>query len=196
MFGVNAMKSLIVYEVLSRVVKDDKGVIGFMVKQKYKRSQPIFMSIEVLTFGLSNKNFEVVDVKLGGNGKPRGTNGFLLSKLPIANMLNKEEVENSLMIVLKVILGEMCYSDTKIKYSKNLSGMNLTYTASFIHSDYKDMEEEIAEKELNKTLKFYYKHLQKEYKEMCDGVSGFISDNGNVNVVVSRLLVQEEKFLR
>lgn len=190
------MKAKTIYVALSRVVSEDKEVIGFMVKPKYKRSNPIYMSTDVICFGLQNKNFEIVDVKLGGNGKPRGTNGFLLSKLPIANMLNKEEVENSLMIVLKVILGEMCYSDTKIKYSKNLSGMNLTYTASFIHSDYKDMEEEIAEKELNKTLKFYYKHLQKEYKEMCDGVSGFISDNGNVNVVVSRLLVQEEKFLR
>ena len=108
-------------------------------------------------------------------------------------MLNKEDVENCLLVVLKVILSEMCYNDTKIKYTKNLSGMTLTCTATFSHSDYENMEMEIAERELNKTLKFYYKHLQKEYRDLCDGVTGFISDNGNVNVVVSRLLVQEEK---
>ena len=73
------MKAKTVYVALSRVVSEDKEVIGFKDKPKYKRSNPIYMSTEVICFGLQNKNFEIVDVKLGGNGKPRGTNGFLLS---------------------------------------------------------------------------------------------------------------------
>lgn len=190
MFGVNAMKSLIVYEVLSRVVKDEKGVIGFMVKQKYKRSQPIFMSIEVLTFGLSNKNFEVVDVKLGGNGKPRGCNGFLLSKLPIETLLNVDDVQVKLFAVLKYIFNDM-ENDKNISFNKNVVGVTANYTATFKSSDYRNMEIDVAEVELNKTLKFYHKHLPKELKKYLDNIVGSVSEKGILNVTVSKSLVCE-----
>lgn len=184
------MKSQIVYEVMSRVVKDDKEVIGFMVKQKYKRSHPIFMSIDVLTFGLSNKNFEVVDVKLGANGRPRGCNGFLLSKLPIENLLNIEDVQNKLFVVLKYIFNDM-ENDKNIHFNKNLIGITANYTATFKSSDYRNMEIDVAEVELNKTLKFYQKHLPKELKKYLDTITGSVSEKGILNVTVSKSLVSE-----
>ena len=43
------MNNIIMYEAVSRVVKDNK-VIGFMVRPKDKKKEQVFMSLDVLSF--------------------------------------------------------------------------------------------------------------------------------------------------
>ena len=75
------------YKAISRVVKD-KEVIGFMMLPMDKKvKKEIYMPLDVISFGLKEKNFEILNVKLGANGKPRGYNGFYLSKLPVNELI-------------------------------------------------------------------------------------------------------------
>ena len=96
------MNNIIMYEAVSRVVKDNK-VIGFMVRPKDKKKEQVFMSLDVLSFGLSQRTFEIKDVKLGNNGKPRGCNGFLLSKLPLVSLEEEDNVKAKLIQVLNYL---------------------------------------------------------------------------------------------
>ena len=102
------MKNVQEYEAVSRVVKD-KNVIGLMVRDVTKRKKEVYMSMDVLCFALCENAFGIKDVKIGNNGKPRGSNGFLLSKLPIVeldeevNIININIYYNLLYIDLFVV---------------------------------------------------------------------------------------------
>jgi hypothetical protein len=93
------------YVAVSRVVSGD-SVVGFMVAPLEKRSKTVYMSIDVISFGLNHKTFEIQDVKLGSNGKPRGSNGFMLSKLPIISLMDRNETYQRLSAVLRYLLRE------------------------------------------------------------------------------------------
>lgn len=186
------MSSKTIYDAISRVVNEEKEVIGFMVKSKNNRMTPIFMSIEVLTFGLANKTFEVANVKLGGNGKPRGCNGFLLSKLPIEILGDSEEIFTKLIEVLNYIIKDMI-EDNNVKYNKVTNGVTATYTATFYSSDYVDISIDLAERELNQTLRYYQRHLPKELKLEMDEILGSVSDKGLISISVKKSLLKCEK---
>lgn len=185
------MNRKLIYEAVSRVVSDNKEVVGFMCQLKPKK-KPIYMSIEVISFGLTNNTFEIENVKLGSNGKPRGSNGFLLSKLPMISLMNLEEVHSKLLVLLKYIIKDMLDKDTKISFNKDSTGIIATYSVSFFSKEYSDIELSVANQELNSTLKFYLKHLPIEYKGFCDKIDGTVKESGVLNIVVSKNIVNEE----
>lgn len=185
------MKKRLIYEAVSRVVSDDKEVVGFMCQLKPKKKS-IYMSIEVISFGLTNNTFEIENVKLGSNGKPRGSNGFLLSKLPMISLMNLDEVHSKLLTVLKCVIKDMVEKDTKISFNKDSTGIIATYSVSFYSKEYSGIELGVAHQELNLILRYYLKHLPNEYKGFCDKIEGTVKETGVLNIVVSKNIVNEE----
>ena len=146
------MKDKAVYEPVSRVASNGE-VIGFMVCPVGKKSQEIYMSSEVISFGLQQKTFEVKDVKLSNNGKPRGYNGFLLSKLPVIDLEDDNKVNIRLYKVLLFIVKELgVYEDIKkaVKFSK--VGVMTNCSVTIILDEYQDMDLEVANTELKKKI--------------------------------------------
>ena len=187
------MQSHIVYEAVSRVVCDN-NVIGFMVRPVGKKSEDIYMSLDVISFGLSQNTFEIKDVKLVSSGKPHGCNGFLLSKLPVVDLIDSKAVNKNLYRVLLYVIKELGVSENLNKFVKfTESGIYSNCSVSLRLFEYSDIENEIANKELNKTLKFYFKHLPKELKSFCDKIVGTVEENGNIIITVSKSLVKEVK---
>lgn len=187
------MKDKAIYEAVSRVASNGE-VIGFMVCPKGKKSQEIYMSSEVISFGLQQKTFEVKDVKLSNNGKPRGCNGFLLSKLPVIDLEDDKKINLKLYKVLLFIVKELgVYEDIKkvVKFTK--VGIITNCSVTIILDEYKDMDLEVANTELKKNLKFYYKHLSKEMKEVCDKIEGIVEEKGYTVITVSSSLVKGVK---
>lgn len=184
------MKDKAVYEAVSRVASNG-GVIGFMVCPVGKKSQEIYMSSEVISFGLQNNSFEVKDVKLSNNGKPRGCNGFLLSKLPVIETEDEGNVNIKLYRVLLYIVRELgIKEDIKkaVKFTK--IGMTASCSVTIILDEFKDMDLTVANRELEKNLKFYHKHMPKEMKGVFDKVKGTVEEKGYTVVTVSSLLVK------
>ena len=179
------------YIAVSRVVSGN-SVVGFMVSPLEKRSKTVYMSIDVISFGLNHKTFEIQDVKLGSNGKPRGSNGFMLSKLPIINLMDRNETYQRLSLVLRYLLKEFGKeNDKSIKYSTGQLDTFAKYSATCVLDDYSDMGAEIGTKELKDTLNFYKKHLPKELKSCVDKVECSVSEKGVSTIPVSKNLVIE-----
>ena len=57
--------------------------------------------------------------------------------------------------------------------------------------DYKDMEAEIANFELSKTLKFYDKTMPKELKSLYDRIEGKVDKRGLSTIVICKSLVKD-----
>ena len=182
------MKNIVKYEAVSRVVKDNQ-VIGFMVKSIDKKKECIFMSLDVLCFGLSQRTFEIKDVKLGNNGKPRGCNGFLLSKLPLVSLEEEENVKARLVQVIHY-LGPILGVDLEsVNFYK--SGAVLNCLMNDYLTDYKDMEENIANFELSKTLRFYDKTMPKELKGNYDKIIGKVDKRGLSTIIICKSMVKD-----
>lgn len=181
------------YKAISRVV-EDKQVIGFMVLPQNKKGKSIYMSLDVISFGLSQKTFEIEDVKLSSNGKPRGCNGFLLSKLPVLDLSDESEVILGLKKVLNYILKNICSDmNLDIVYTDGKISLYKTYSASMKLSDYMDLPMDIGNEELRKTLNFYKKHLPDDLKIFFDKIEGVVNKQGITTITVSKSLVREEK---
>ena len=188
------MKDTVVYEAVSRVVSNNE-VIGFMVVPMNKKGKEVYMSIEVISFGLSQKTFEIRNVKLSSSGKPRGCNGFLLSKLPIIDLNSSDEVNLKLYRVLLFVVRELGI-DTDIKKSIKFNKIGIMAHSSVrvCLKDYKDMNLDVANEDLNKLLKFYLKHLPKDFKGFCEKIEGTVEEKGYTVLTVSKSLVKEEKI--
>lgn len=183
------------YEVVSRVVSNNK-VIGFMVKSGSSNKE-VYMSLDVLTFGLSTKAYNIKDVKLTNSGNPRGTNGFLLSKLPIVELIDTNTAEKGLKSVLGYLLKEMVEDkSSKVYFSQGRVGVIVKYTATFKINEYNKLEITIAQEELKKTLKFYHKNMPKQYRAMCSKIEGFVDDKGNTTIVVSKNLLSKNSLVK
>ena len=182
------MNNIIMYEAVSRVVKDNK-VIGFMVRPKDKKKEQVFMSLDVLSFGLSQRTFEIKDVKLGNNGKPRGCNGFLLSKLPLVSLEEEDNVKAKLIQVLNYLAPILGIELESVNFYKSGAILNCLMNDYLV--DYKDMEAEIANFELSKTLKFYDKTMPKELKSLYDRIEGKVDKRGLSTIVICKSLVKD-----
>lgn len=186
------MKNVQEYEAVSRVVKD-KNVIGLMVRDVTKRKKEVYMSMDVLCFALCENAFGIKDVKIGNNGKPRGSNGFLLSKLPIVELDEEVNIKKKLSYILTYLLSAL---DIKDRDDKTISycrmGIMETCIISVKLSDYADMDIELANVELNKLLKFYQRHLPKELKGYCESITGKVEKNGMSVIQISKSMVLEE----
>lgn len=187
------MKDIVVYEAVSRVASNNE-VIGFMVVPMNKKGKEVYMSIEVISFGLSQKTFEIRDVKISSSGKPRGCNGFLLSKLPVIDLNNGDDVNLKLYRVLLFIVKELGVDkDIKKMVKFNKVGIMAHSSVRVCLSDYKDMNLDVANEDLNKILKFYLKHLPKDFKGYCEKIEGTVEEKGYTVLTVSKSLVREEK---
>lgn len=182
------MNNIVMYEAVSRVVKDNK-VIGFMVRPKDKKKEQVFMSLDVLSFGLSQRTFEIKDVKLGNNGKPRGCNGFLLSKLPLVSLEEEDNVKAKLTQVLNYLAPILGIELESVNFYKSGAILNCLMNDYLV--DYKDMEAEIANFELSKTLKFYDKTMPKELKSLYDRIEGKVDKRGLSTIVICKSLVKD-----
>lgn len=179
------------YKAISRVVKD-KEVIGFMMLPMDKKvKKEIYMPLDVISFGLKEKNFEILNVKLGANGKPRGYNGFYLSKLPVNELIENESIDKGLIEVLMYILKGFS-SDFEVlsSYKKYIDGIVVSYVLVFEYPPFKELSLDIAKKELNSLLLFYVKSLPEILKLNYDDIIGYIDKNKNVNIKVSKTLVK------
>lgn len=187
------MKGKLVYEAISRVASDNK-IIGFMVRPIGKRNE-VYMSIDVISFGLSESAFEIKDVKLGNSGKPRGCNGFLLSKLPIVNLEDNNSVNIQLYRVLLFVVRELGIDDDikkAIKFGK--VGIIANCSVRIQLAEYESMDVDVANEDLNKTLRFYFKHLPKELKGFVDKIEGTVEEKGYTMVTVSSSLVKGDEI--
>ena len=183
------MKVKTIYDAVSRVVSND-CVIGFMVSPQGKKKE-VYLSLDALSFGLSQGNFEIRNVKLGNNGKPRGYNGFLLSKLPIVSLDDEKAVSLRLYKLLVYLLYELGYYEdiSKIvKYDK--VGVTLSCSATFYLEEFKDMNKEVAKKEFLKNVKFYQKHLPKGLKEIEVETQGDVDDKGQITLTLSSQMIK------
>lgn len=186
------MKGKMVYEAVSRVASDKK-IIGFMVRPVGKKSNEVYMSIDVISFGLSENTFEIKDVKLGNSGKPRGCNGFLLSKLPIVDLKDNNSVNMKLYRVLLFVVRELGIDDDikkAIKFGR--IGVTANCSVRVLLEDYEDMDINVANDDLSKTLKFYLKHLPKDLKGFVDKIEGTVEEKGYTMLTVFASLVKGE----
>ena len=71
--------------------------------------------------------------------------------------------------------------------------MTTSCSVTIILDEFKDMDLEVANKELQKTLKFYYKYLSKEMKSVCDKIEGTVEEKGYTIITVSSTLVKGVK---
>lgn len=187
------MESGIIYEVISRVAMNEK-IIGFMVKSLNKKSENLFMSLEVINFGLSSGSFKIKNVKLGNNGKPRGYNGFLLSKLPIISIDdNDKEMKNKIYQLLSFIVVNMGVDkDIRNDIEVVKIGIDLKGSLKLVLPEYIDMNIDVANKELDKTIKFYLKALPDDLKKFYKTVKGVVEDKGVIILTVTHSMVKEE----
>ena len=188
------MKGKLVYEAVSRVASDKK-IIGFMVRPVGKKNE-VYMSIDVISFGLSENTFEIKDVKLGNSGKPRGCNGFLLSKLPIVDLEDNNKVNIKLYRVLLFVVRELGIDEDikkSIKFGK--IGIMTNCSIRIQLDDYIDMDIDAANEDLMKTLKFYLKHLPKEMKGFADKIEGTVEEKGYTMITVSASLVKGDEVV-
>lgn len=182
------MANKVEYKAISRIVENNE-VIGFMVKE-IGRNKNIYMSLDTISFGLKNKNFIIKDVKIGQNGKPRGYNGFLLSKLPIQNLVDDTEVKKGLLTVLKYLMTVMDIEKDSVSRCENIKNGVLYESSIFVTGlEYNDLGKENGTAELKKSLHFYIKHMEKELKEKFDTLEGYVDDKYTViKVVKSRVM--------
>jgi hypothetical protein len=185
------MKGKLVYEAISRVASDKK-IIGFMVRPIGKKNE-VYMSIDVISFGLSEDTFEIKDVKLGNSGKPRGCNGFLLSKLPIVDLEDNNSVNIKLYRVLLFVVRELGI-DEDIKKAIKFGRIGITANCSVRVQleEYESMDVDAANDDLGKTLRFYLKHLPKELKGFVEKIEGTVEEKGYTILSVSASLVKGE----
>ena len=180
------------YEVVSRVASNNT-IVGFMVRPT-NSSKEIYMSIDVMTFGLSTQAYNIKNVKLTSSGNPKGTNGFLLSKLPVVELIDINSAEKGLKSVLGYLLNEMVEDrDTKIYFSQGRIGVVAKYTATCKLNEYNKLEINLAQQELKKTLKFYHKNMPKQFRSMCSKIEGNVDEKGNTTIIVSKNLLASGK---
>ena len=180
------------YEVVSRVANDNK-IVGFMVKP-ISSPKELYMSVDVLTFGLSTRTYDVRNVKLTNSGNIRGVNGFLLSKLPIVELIDKDVAEKGLKSVLTYLLTEMLEdTDTKVNFNHGIVGIIVKYTATCKLNEYNKLENEVAQEELTKTLRFYSKNMPKQYRSLFNKIEGEVDAKGNTVIIVSRNLLEKKE---
>lgn len=186
------MRNMQEYEAVSRVVSG-KNVIGLMVKESGKSKKDIYMSMDVLCFALCENAFVIKDVKLGNNGKPRGYNGFLLSKLPLVELEEEEIVKKKLTQVLSYLVSAL---DIKNKEDKSVSycrmGINQLCILNVKLDEFSEMDIDLANTELGKLLKFYQKHLPKDFKHSCDKITGKVEKNGTTVIHITKSMVKED----
>lgn len=179
------------YVAVSRVVENNT-VIGLMVRPEGVKTKEIFMSLDVISFGLSQKTFEIENVKLSSTGKPRGCNGFLLSKLPIKTLREEKEVKKDLQSVLAYLIKIMdIEKDSSVHCENTKIGVLYECSISAQLSDYVGLKKEIATEELQKTLRFYHKHMIKELKNKYDKLEGTVDEKGVSTITVSKNMVLE-----
>jgi hypothetical protein len=165
-----------------------------MVKESGKSKKEIYMSMDVLCFALCENAFTIKDVKIGNNGKPRGCNGFLLSKLPLVELDEEEIVKKRLSQVLSYLLSAL---DVNSKEDKSVSycrmGINQLCILNVKLDEFSEMDIDLANTEMLKLLKFYQKHLPKELKKYCDKITGKVEKNGVtvIHIMKSMLKVVE-----
>lgn len=180
------------YEVVSRVASNNK-IVGFMVRP-INSTKEVYMSIDVMTFGLSTQAYAIKNVKLTNSGNPKGVNGFLLSKLPIVELIDINNAEQGLKSVLGYLLNEMVEDrGTKVYFSQGRVGVVAKYTATCKINEYNKLEITLAQQELKKTLKFYHKNMPKQYKSLCSKIEGNIDEKGNTIIIVSKNLLSSGK---
>ena len=150
------------------------------------------MLLVVLCFALCENAFTIRDVKIGTNGKPRGNNGFLLSKLPIVELDEESNIKKKLSYILNYLLSAL---DIKDRDDKSISYCRMGVTETCIISvklhDFADMNIELANTELSKLLKFYQRHLPKELKGYCESITGKVEKNGMSVIQISKSMVLE-----
>lgn len=187
------MAKKIEYRAISRIVENNE-VIGFMVKEVGK-SKEIYMPLDTISFGLSNKNFIIKDVKIGQNGKPRGYNGFLLSKLPIKNLSDETEIKRNLMTVLKYLMTVMDIEKDSVSRCENIKNGVLYESSIYVlGQEFSELGVENGTNELKKSLNFYDKHMEKSLKEKYDNIEGYVEGKYSVIKVVKSRIMEDSKL--
>lgn len=186
------------YEAVKRLVRNNQ-VVGFMLRPLGSKSNSLstdelFVEIDTVVNGIENGYFEIKNVKLGINRKPRGYNGFLLSKLPIVELMEPKEVESNLREVVEYIFG-LVRGDELVEgdYFYSVKGLLARYRVKAKLDAYSGMSEKEALDELQKTLRFYKKNIPEKFKGKYDNIIGEISrGDGSIIITVKKNLLKSE----